>query len=89
MVWVTRRRRCFELDAPPQGTVRESLVCTPNLQAGWDNLVGTIFEGLQEQSRSQITKELRKFIEVDNHEAVKDRRSRKALKPSTRAPEGA
>ena len=31
----------------------------------------TIFEGLQEQSRSKPANELRRFIEVDNHEAVK------------------
>ena len=30
-----------------------------------DNLVGPIFEGLQEQNRMQLTNELRRFIEVD------------------------
>ena len=31
----------------------------------------TIFDGLQEQSRLKISNELWRFIEVDNHEAVK------------------
>ena len=33
--------------------------------------MNTIFEGLQEQSRLKITNELRRFIEVDNREALK------------------
>ena len=41
-----------------------------NLQTGADNLVDTIFDGLQEQSRLNITNEPRRFIEVDN-QAVK------------------
>ena len=56
-------------------SVRASLVCLhfkllANLQTGGDNLVDTIFEGLQERSRMQITNDLRRFIEVDNQEAV-------------------
>ena len=31
----------------------------------------TTFEGLQEESRLKITNELKRFIEVDNQEAVK------------------
>ena len=31
----------------------------------------TIFEGLLEQSRLEITNELRRFIEVNNNEAVR------------------
>ena len=42
-----------------------------NLQTGADSFVDTIFEGLQEQSKLKITNELRRFIEVDNQEAVK------------------
>ena len=36
-----------------------------------ENLVDTIFEVLQEQSRLKITNELRRYIEVGNHEPVK------------------
>ena len=52
----------------PQGVCQNlvrALKLLANLQAGGDNLVGTIFELLQ------ITCVLRKFIEVDNQEAVK------------------
>ena len=41
------------------------------LQAGGDNLVDSIFEALQLQSRHTITDELRRFIKVANHEVVK------------------
>ena len=33
--------------------------------------MGTIFESLQEQSRLNITNDIRRLIVVDNHEAVK------------------
>ena len=36
-----------------------------------DNLVDTIFQGLQEQRRWKITNELRRFIEVENVLPVK------------------
>ena len=42
-----------------------------NPQTGADNLMETIFDGLQEQSRLKIMHEPRRFIEVDNHTAVK------------------
>ena len=38
---------------------------------GRENLVDTIFEGLEEQSRLNITNEPGRFFEVDNREAVK------------------
>ena len=38
---------------------------------GEDNLVHKIFEVLQEESRLNITDELRRFVEVDNQEAVR------------------
>ena len=47
------------------------LLVLADLQAGGDNLVDTISEGLQEQSRSKVTNEPRRFIEMDSHEAVK------------------
>ena len=51
----------------------ENLMCDLKLLAnqptGGDSVVDTIF-GLQEQSRLKID-ELRRFTEVDNHEAVK------------------
>ena len=60
--------------APPQGAC-ENLVCALKLlaksQAGGNNFVDTIFRSLQEQSRLNITNELKKFIEVHNQEAVK------------------
>ena len=52
----------------------ENLMCDLKLLAnqptGGDSVVDTIF-GLQEQSRLKIVDELRRFTEVDNHEAVK------------------
>ena len=42
-----------------------------NPQTGADNVLETIFDGLQEQSRLKIMHEPRRFIEVDNHTAVK------------------
>ena len=39
-------------------------------KAGGDNLVDTIYEGLQEQGWLKITNELRRFIHVDIHAAV-------------------
>ena len=66
--------KVFWAHTPPQGTC-ENLVCAlkflANQQTGGDSLVDTIFEGLQEQSRMNITNERRRFIEVDNHETVK------------------
>ena len=40
------------------------------MQADGGNLVDTIFEGLQKQSRLKITSELRRSIDVDNYEAA-------------------
>ena len=48
--------------------MRVAVKLLANLQT--DNNGDTIFEGLQEKVSLQITKELRRFIEVDNHEAV-------------------
>ena len=52
----------------------ENLMCDLKLLAnqptGGDSVVDTIF-GLQEQSRLKIVDELRRFTEVDSHEAVK------------------
>ena len=45
--------------------------CLANQQTVGGSLVDTIVESLQEQSRMKITNELRRFIEVDNREAVK------------------
>ena len=41
-----------------------------NLQADGDNLVDTICQGVQEQSRPNTTSELRKFSDADKQEAV-------------------
>ena len=57
----------FRAHAPPQGpcqNLMRALTMLANLQAGGDNLADT-----QEQSRLKITSELRRFIEVGNHEA--------------------
>ena len=68
------RRRCFRGHAPPQGAC-ENLVCAPkvvaHLQAGGENLVGTIFQGLPMRSRLKITSDERKFIHADSLEALK------------------
>ena len=48
-----------------------ALKLLPSMQAGGDNLVDSIFDGLQELSRLKITTEQRWFIAVYNHEAVK------------------
>ena len=45
--------------------------CWPTCKLAGDHLVDTVFEGVQEPSRLKITNELRWFIEVHNHEAVK------------------
>ena len=53
------------LRSPLDIWVREPLVCfqlLANMQAGGDYLVGTIFEGLQEQSRLNKTNEIRRFL---------------------------
>ena len=42
-----------------------------NLQAGRDNLVDTIIGGSQQRSTLKITNELRRLIDVKNHETVK------------------
>ena len=42
-----------------------------NLQTGRGNLVDTIIGGSQQRSTSKITNELRRLIDVKNHEAVK------------------
>ena len=55
--------KAFRADGPSPGEC-ENLVCAlkllVNQQSGGDNLVDTIFEGLQEQSRMNITNELGK-----------------------------
>ena len=52
----------FRAHAPPQGPC-ENLMCAFKLlailHAGGANLVDTIFEGLQEQSRLKITNEIK------------------------------
>ena len=54
--------------------MRKSRVCSikllANQQTGGDSLEDTIFEGLQEECRLKIANKLRRFIEVDNREAV-------------------
>ena len=66
--------KVFRARAPLQGQCK-TLMCAlkqlANLQTGGANLVDTIFQGLQGQSRLKITHEPRRFIEVANHEAVK------------------
>ena len=64
----------FRALAPPQaacGHLMYAFKLLANLPTGGDNLVDSIFIGLQEQSRLKITDEPRRFTEVDNHEAVK------------------
>ena len=64
----------YRAHAPPQGAC-ENLVCVlkllASLQAGGDNVVATIFEGLSQWNRVKITSELGSFIDVDSQEAVK------------------
>ena len=72
--WSHRRRRCFGLSLHRR--LRADISCMlskwlASLPTGGDNLVDTIFEGLQEQGRLKITDEPRRFTEVDNHEEVK------------------
>ena len=61
-------------DAPPQGQCAH-LLCAlellAKLQTGGGNPEDTILQGVREQSRLKITNEPRRFIEVDDHEAVK------------------
>ena len=59
----------FRAHAPPQGAC-QNLVCallTVRETGCADNLVDTIFDISQEQSRLKITNVLRRFVEVDNH----------------------
>ena len=55
------------------GFVRKSHACSQvaGESADGDSLVDTIIEGVQEQSRLNVTNDLRRFTEVDDHEAVK------------------
>ena len=53
------------------GSVRDTHGLPAKLQKGGDNLVDTILEGCHGQSRLTITNELCRFIDVENHEAVK------------------
>ena len=66
----------FRALAPPN-VVCGNLVCTlkflANQQLRGDRPVQVLLEGLQERSRSKIVHEPRRFITVDNHEAVKSR----------------
>ena len=60
----------FRAHAPPQAACENlgsALKLLANLQAGGDDVVGTIFEGLLGQSR--ITNELEKSTEVVDQEA--------------------
>ena len=50
-----------------------------HVQKGRDSLVNTIFVGLQEESRLNITNTPRKCIEVDNRKAMKDWRTEEEL----------
>ena len=61
----TRRRRVRAKNLP---CAREALA---TMQAGGDNMVDTIFEGLQDQSSLKITSGQKRVIELDNHDAVK------------------
>ena len=67
IVRVPAKRRCLGRTPPPQGAC-ENLVCAlkllANQQTGGDSFVDTIFEGLQEQSRLEITTERRRFHRV-------------------------
>ena len=49
---------------------KTALKLLANLQSCSENFVDTILEGLQEQSSLKIKTDLRRFIEVDNHEAM-------------------
>ena len=59
--------------APPQGPC-ENLTCAlkwlANFQMGGSNLVDTIFEGLQEQSRLKITNGVKTGDREKNSEAI-------------------
>ena len=65
--------KVFGAHAVPPGAC-ENRVCAvkflANQQTGGDNLVESIFEVLQEQSRLKITNVPRSFIAVGNHVAV-------------------
>ena len=67
--------KVFRAHAPPQGAcehLTRSLNLLAGLQTGGEGVVDTIFEDfLQEQSRLKTTKEQRRFIDLDNHDAVK------------------
>ena len=53
----------FRAHAPPQGAC-ENLVRAPTVGQCGDNLADTVFEGLHEQNRLNVTDEPRRFIEV-------------------------
>ena len=71
----SQRGEDISVAPPPQGAC-EILVCVLKMlanqqkQTDGDNVVGTLYEGLQQQSRLKKTNELRRFIEVDSWEAV-------------------
>ena len=65
--------KVFRAHAPPHGAC-ENLVCGLRLlgdqQLGGGSPVQVLVEGVQEQGRSRMKGELRRFTTVDNHEAV-------------------
>ena len=68
----SRRHRCWRGEgvswscpAAVCDTLVRALKLLSDMHADGENLVGTIFEGLQEQSRPEITNALRKFTVVD------------------------
>ena len=73
MVWIFEKRKLVRSQAAPQGmcdNLIDSLKLLTTQQKDGDSLVEDIVTGLWEKSRKGIMDGLRKFIEVDNHEAV-------------------
>ena len=85
-----REATFFRAHAAPHGIcdhLVNAVKLLANQQQGCDNLVEMLVGGLQERSRLKMIEVLRKFISVDNHEAVeigdleKTQESRLVLKP--------
>ena len=59
----------------PPSRIYDHLICAPkmlaNLQADVDSLVIAMFEALQAQGMIRVTEALRRFIELDNADAVR------------------
>ena len=69
-----RQAKVSRAHAAPQGTCENlinSLKLLTNHQKDGDSSVENVVTGLLEKSRKDIMDRLRKFIEVDNHGAVK------------------